>query len=38
MRKFQRGFTIVELFITFVVLGGGCGVLYVIGHFVSKVW
>ena len=41
MKRFQRGFTLTELFIAGVgvgVVGVGIGFLVVLVHFISKFW
>lgn len=38
MKKFQRGLTLVELIIVIVLLSGASGVVFVLGHFITKVW
>lgn len=41
MKKFQKGFTLVEVLIVTVFLTvsvGLCGLAYILAHFLAKVW
>ena len=40
-RKIQRGYTLIELLVVIAfiaIIGLGCGLLYVLVHFLAKFW